>query len=174
MSKNVLENGVYCITQPGIPSSITSGVLMAENELFDQVYVKDTDKRTKSISISVSTLNDKDQTNYDNYHHKMSSTRRLDDQDENSSVLCCSKKTKKYICNFAFVASLIVVVCLYSLGIVFFYTDVPKNEDFYDDALRNSLINQLDLCLSLVSLVDNLLNFLYIRLLDFLTGEYRR
>ena len=162
MSKNTaLENGVYCVTltQPGaIPSSITSGVLMAENELFDKVYVKETDKRTKSLSISVSTLDDKDQTNYNNYHDRRisSSTKRLDDQDE-KPCLCCSKKTKEYICTFAVVMSLIVVVCLYSLGIVFFYTDVPKNEDFYDDTLRSSLIDQLELCLELVSFVDNLI-----------------
>lgn len=160
MSKSALENGVYCVTltQPGsIPSSITSGVLMAENELFDKVYVKETDKRTKSLSISVSTLDDKDQTNYNNYHHTISSsTKRLDDEADEKPCLCCSKKTKQYICNFAVVLSLIVVVCLYSLGVVFFYTDVPKNEDFYDDTLRNSLIDQLELCLELVSFVDNL------------------
>ena len=155
MSKNVLENGVYCVTQP-IPSSITSGVLMAENELFDQVYVKETNNRTKSLSISVCTLDrdDKDQTDYhNNYHHKISSTARLDQDEKPTSFLCCSKKTKEYICNFAVILSIIVVVCLYSLGIVFFYTDVPKNEDFYDDALRNNLINQLELCLALVSLL---------------------
>ena len=171
MSKNALENGVYCVTltQPGsIPSSITSGVLMAENELFDKVYVKETEKKTKSLSISVATLNDKDQTDYHNHYHRdhrmSSSTRRLDDDQDEKPCLCCSKKTKEYICNFAVVMSLIVVVCLYSLGIVFFYTDVPKNEDFYDETLRNSLIDQLELCLELVSFVDNLIKMWHFKI----------
>ena len=169
MSDAVLENGVYHVTMTqsdDVPSSITSGgVLMVENELFDQMYVKEPSKSTKS-SVSINIPNaiplddDKDQTDFHNQRHRSSSTIKLDTSTlkhdvESSACLRCSKKTKEYICNFAVVISLIVVVGLYSLGIVFFYTDVPENESFYDEALRNSLINQVELCLALVSHINN-------------------
>ena len=157
MSKNVLENGVYSVTQP-IPSSITSGVLMAENELFDQVFIKETNSKSKSLTLNVPIVpaDEKDQAvnHNDYYRRKISSTElnpsRVHYDEESTS--CCGKKTKHCIWNIVVVISLIAVVGLYSLGIVFFYTNVPENEDFFDDKLRESLLNELELCLELVSL----------------------
>jgi len=159
----VLENGVYSATQP-IPSSITStGVLMAENELFDRVFVsetiKDTKSNTKSLSIKASngSIPDSVEANghHDHYHRKNSSSAVLDSAEDSPTF--CSKTTKKYICNFIVMASLVVVVCLYSLGIVFFYTDIPKNDGFDTDATRNNLTIQLEQCAKLVSFVYNIM-----------------
>lgn len=162
MSKNVLENGIYSITQPAFPSFITSGaVLMAENELFDQVCVKDEVKASsknteKSLTISDSNgvvLHNKDEPDYlDPYPQRKISSTRLNSAGIEAPTSCCSTKTKKYICNVIVVASLIVVVGLYSLGIVFFYTDIPENENFDYDTLRDDILDELELCLELVSL----------------------
>ena len=159
MSKNVLENGVYSVTQP-ISSSINSGGLMAENELFDQVYIKETNSKTKSLTLSFQIAQAADEKNHqtindnDFYKRKISSAElnpsRVHHDEEATS--CCGKKTKHCIWNIVVLISLIAVVGLYSLGIVFFYTNVPENEDFFDDKLRERLVNQLELCLELVSL----------------------
>lgn len=156
MSNLMLENGVYSVTQP-IPSSITSGaVLMAENELFDQVYVKENTKNTKKISISDcngTAVDSEDGTvDYHHYHRrKTSSAQELDPGEE--ATLYCSKRTKKNICNILVVISLIAVVCLYSLGIVFFYTNVPENENIDYETQSSALLNQLNQCKELVSLI---------------------
>lgn len=166
MSNIVLENGIYSITQPAFPSSITSrAVLMAENELFDEVCVKEEAKKsskdTKALTITISDsngigLHSKDEADChdDQYPQRKISSARLDPTGSTSegAASCCSKKTKKYICNALVVISLIVVVALYSLGIVFFYTDVPENENFDYDKLRDEILDQLELCLELVSL----------------------
>ena len=162
MSKNVLENGLYSVTQPAFPSSITSGaVLMAENELFDQICVKDevmgSSKNTKkSTTISNSNgivLHNKDEADYlDQYPQRKISSTRLDPAGVEGATSCCSKKSKKNICNVLVVVSIIVVVGLYSLGIVFFYTDVPENENFDYDTVRDDILDELELCLELVSL----------------------
>ena len=164
MSNIVLENGIYSITQPAFPASITSrAVLMAENELFDQVYVKEEAKKsskdTKELTITISDsngigLHSKDEADChdEQYPQRKISSARLDQTGIEGAASCCSKKTKKYICNALVVISLIVVVGLYSLGIVFFYTDVPENENFNYDNLRDEMLDRLELCLELVSL----------------------
>lgn len=155
MSNGALENGVYSATKPGIPSSITSGaVLMAENELFDRVYVKETDKKTKSLTINISNgvaLEGKEETDCNNQHRRKISSARLSSPDEEAAAPCCSKKTKQYIRNVVVVIAVMVVVGLYSLGIIFFYTDVPENDNFEYETVRNHLLNQLEFCLESVS-----------------------
>lgn len=187
MSNNVLENGVYTTTN-AIPSSITSGaVFMAENELFDQVYVKETAKTTKSLSISSSNgvvLNGKDDSDYHNHYQRKISSVRLDPDERSTSR--CSKIAKKYICNTVVLILLIAVAGMYSLGIIFFYTNVPENENFDYDTVRNDLLDQLELCKQLVSFIDALCNYyliivciqvmvyiMCVRQLVFFTGEFK-
>lgn len=160
MSNSVLENGVYCVrmVDPVIPSSITSGaMLMAENELFDQVFVpNEPTKNTKSLPINGTngiTVDGKEEAvHHDNGHvrHKESTVRLH--VDEESTTTCCNKKTKGHICAAVVMISLVLVICLHALGIVFFYTDVPKNENFDYYEQRTGLLNNLELCLALVSI----------------------
>ena len=153
------EDGITISTSRPIASSMTSGaVFLAENELFDKVLVKETSKSTRKFSVTVkvadgSTLrsvsNGKNET-IDFEDYRKDSSASLDPASEPAATTCCSKKTKKYVCNVTVVLSLIVVVCLYSLGIIFFYTDVPKNENFDANAHRNELTLQLEQCLMLL------------------------
>ena len=165
MSSGEPEDGITIFTSPiaePIASSITSGaVFLAENELFDKAPVKEASKSSIKFSVTVkvadgSTLRSdsngtlKSETIDFGDHRKDSSTSLDPAGQPPAATTCCSKKTKKYVCNVAVVLSLIVVVCLYSLGIIFFYADVPKNENFDANALRNELTLQLEQCLTLL------------------------
>jgi len=158
MDISKLQNGSCAQQEDGllfpviIPSSVTSeAVLFAENQLFDTVvtYEKETDKKNSkkftSVKVSNGTTSGKEE-----YHYPCKGSAA--ELELGGGATCCNKKAKKWCCHLTVAVTLLTIIGFFTLPIIFFYVDVPENDDFSQSKGEN-LTHLLELCLALVSYV---------------------
>jgi len=147
------ENGPTSPASPVFSTSVTPGaVLFAENELFDQVaYEKEVSKKTSMKITSVRVSNGSTSSREEYGYLRRGSVEEL--EPGRSDATYCNKNAKKWCCNLTVVVSMLTIIVSFTLPLVFYYVNVPENDDF-SQREADDIIKLLELCLASVSFVN--------------------
>jgi len=146
------ENGPTSPTSPVFSTSVTPGaVLFAENQLFDQVaYEKEVSKKTSKKITSIRVSNGSTSSREECDYPRRGSVEEL--EPGRSDATYFNKNSKKWCCNLTVAVLMLVIIVSFTLPLVFYYVDVPENDDF-SQREANDIVKLLELCLASVSFV---------------------